>query len=97
MKRLIRVDRLHTDSINSAAQENLRRVPERSTPERVTTATTEFTVNHNLGRTPDSFGCNPWGDARIWATETNRSKWTDKVLVLTASAAVTATIWAEGW
>lgn len=97
MKRLVRVDRLHPDSINAAAQENLRRVPECSTPVRVATATTEFTVNHNLGRVPDSFGANPWGDARIWATEDNRSKWTDKVLVLTASAAVTASIWAEGW
>jgi hypothetical protein len=81
--------------IDAALLETLRRVSERSTPVRVATSTSEFTVRHDLGVIPAGFGYTPWGNFTVWATEANRRKWTDKLIVLTASADADADVWAE--
>lgn len=79
--------------IDSAIQQTVRDLPRIVPCGRVTIAgTDEFTVTHGLGETPDFFTYIPWSDLRIYATEVNQSKWTDRLIALTSSAAGTATL-----
>lgn len=79
--------------IDTAIQQTVKDLPRVLDCGRVDIAgTSEFTVAHSLGEVPDFYIANPWSDIRIYATETNQSKWTDRIIVLTSSGAGTATV-----
>lgn len=79
--------------IDAAIRQTVRDLPRVVDCGRVDIAgTTEFTVTHTLGEVPDFYIVNPWSDVRVFATESNRDKWSSKIIALTASGAGTVTL-----